>query len=160
MPARRFVLVAGALITLVAVACQPSDQQATPVDSVAATPIAWAFHAPAAWDDRVEMLEEDVAAEPGVRSKRTFRLVSADSGVPAQILLGVSIWTIDAWARLVNDGGPPPGDSLAGARGHVYVASLPQSNPFAPESPSYRAFDSLSVGLSDIRARFRVLPPM
>jgi hypothetical protein len=53
--------------------------------------------------------------------------------------------------------GPPVGDEITRERGNVYVASLPQSNPFAPGSADAKAFDARAGPLADVRKGFRVV---
>jgi hypothetical protein len=58
---------------------------------------------------------------------------------------------------VARESGPPQGDSLTSANGQVFIASLPQSNPFPAGSADARTFDSLAVDLAAVRKAFRVL---
>lgn len=56
-----------------------------------------------------------------------------------------------------GEAGPPPGDSVAARAGRVYVAGLPQSNPFAPGSADATAFHELRLRPTELQGviRFR-----
>lgn len=120
-------------------------------------PIAWALEPPATWDDRVTMEDESVAPGALHHSARAFLFSPRDSSVRPQALLAVLVYDSTNWARMSAEAGPPPGDTIMTREGRVYVASLPQSNPFAPGSSDAKAFDSLSVTLDYVRQAFRTL---
>jgi hypothetical protein len=118
-------------------------------------PVAWAFDAPPAWDDRVSLADD---ATPGAHlSARVFLYTPRDTTIRPQGLLGIIVYDSASWARAGAEPGPPQGDSLTSAAGQVFVASLPQSNPFDAASADARTFDSLAVNLTVVRERFRVL---
>jgi hypothetical protein len=120
------------------------------------TAIAWSFDAPPSWGDRVQL--EDNATMPGAwRSARLFVYTPRDTTVRPQTLLAIIVYDSAAWAELRREEGPPQGDSLSSHAGQVFVASLPQSNPFAQGSADARTFDSLVVDATEVRRRFRVM---
>jgi hypothetical protein len=121
-------------------------------------PIAWTFDAPAGWDDRVTMEDESVAPGALHQSARAFLYVPSDTTVRPQALLAVLVYDSANWARLSSEPGPPAGDTIMTAAGRVYVASLPQSNPFEAGSRDAVAFDSMSVDMSYVRRAFRTVP--
>lgn len=126
-----------------------------PPDATPPAPIAWAFDAPPAWDDRVTLVENP---QPGsFLSSRVFVLAPRDTTVRPQVLLGIVVYDSATWARVAAEPGPPQGDSLLSVAGQVFVAGLPQSNPFADGSPDFFTFDSLAVALDRVRQGFRVL---
>jgi hypothetical protein len=130
-------------------------RQEPPAARTPEQPVAWAFDAPATWDERVTLLDDTT---PGRHlSARFFTYKPSDTTVRPQALLGIVVYDSAAWAGLRAEAGPPPGDSLLTLRGKVFVAALPQSNPFAPASADRRSFDSLAVDLSVVRKAFRVL---
>lgn len=119
------------------------------------SPIAWAFDAPPSWDERVSLVENP---QPGsFLSSRLFVLAPRDTTVRPQVLLGIVVYDSATWARVAAEPGPPQGDSLLAVAGQVFVAGLPQSNPFAEGSPDFLTFDSLAVPLERVRQGFRVL---
>lgn len=120
-------------------------------------PIAWALEPPGTWDDRVTMEDESVAPGALHHSARAFLFSPRDTSVRPQALLAVLVYDSANWARISAEAGPPPGDTIMTREGRVYVASLPQSNPFAPGSSDAHAFDSLSVTLEYVRRAFRTL---
>ena len=126
-------------------------------DSAAAShsPVAWALDVPPFWDDRVELVDS-VPGTGDYRSARLFNYTPRDSTGVAQTLLGVFVYDSATWAAAKSRGGPPLGDSLTAVRGHVFIASLPQSNPFRQGSADARTFDSLAVSIETVRKGFRV----
>jgi hypothetical protein len=156
---RTFVAV---LLTVAAAACARENDAGMTADSAAPTiannPIAWAFDAPQGWDDRVTMEDESVAPGALHQSARAFLYIPADTSVRPQALLAVLVYDAANWARMSSEPGPPPGDTIMTAAGRVYVASLPQSNPFEGGSRDAVAFDSMSVDIGYVRRAFRRLP--
>jgi hypothetical protein len=137
----------------------PAAQADSPVAAVLmSNPIAWAFDAPSAWDDRVTMEDESVAPGAQHHSARAFLYAPADTSVRPQALLAVLVYDSTGWSRLAGEGGPPPGDTIMTREGRVYVASLPQSNPFQAGSRDALAFDSMAVTIDYVRGAFRLVP--
>lgn len=147
------------LLVLALVACRREQKLAVPAESATArptpVPVAFAFDAPAVWDDRVK-LEEEVPGTGTYRLARMFTYTPKDTTVVPQALLGIFVYDSAAWAAVAAESGPPMGDSLTTAHGQVFIAALPQSNPFREGSPDFRAFDSLSVSLEQVKRGFRV----
>lgn len=157
---RKFAVV---LLLVTAAACARERADDLPADSAVATtvsesPIAWSLDAPTSWDDRVTMEDESVAPGTLHQSARAFLYLPADTSIRPQALLAVLVYDSASWARLSSESGPPPGDTIMTADGRVYVASLPQSNPFAEGSRDAVAFDSMSVDIGYVRRAFRRLP--
>ncbi len=132
---------------------RPPVEQPTVTSST--NPIGWVFDVPPSWDDRVK-LEDSVPGTGTYRSARVFTYAPRDTSIVPQILLGIFVYDSAAWAEVSRQEGPPQGDSLTSAAGQVFIASLPQSNPFAEGSADYKTFDSLSVDLAAVRKGFRV----
>lgn len=145
------------LLCLIALAgCTRRDAAPPAASPEPPHPLAWAFEAPASWGDRVRL--DDDAGPGAALSARRFLYLPADSTQRPQVLLGIVVYDSAQWALLRAEEGPPPGDSLTAANGQVFVAGLPQSNPFVATSADARAFDSLAVDLAAVRKAFRVLP--
>ena len=130
----------------------PSDAAALSADS---SPIGWVFDVPPGWDERVK-LDDNVPGTGTYRSARMFTYAPRDTSIVPQILLGIFVYDSAAWAEVSRQEGPPQGDSLTSSAGQVFIASLPQSNPFAEGSADYHTFDSLSVDLAAVKKGFRV----
>lgn len=155
--------VVAVLFALAAAACARENGSDVTADSAAAptiadNPIAWAFDAPPGWDDRVTMEDESVAPGALHQSARAFLYIPADTSVRPQALLAVLVYDAANWTRMSSEPGPPPGDTIMTAAGRVYVASLPQSNPFEGGSRDAAVFDSMSVDIGYVRRAFRRLP--
>lgn len=142
-----------ALLSACASEAPPPSRDATVSSST--NPIGWIFDAPAGWDDRVR-LDDDVPGTGTYRAARRFTYAPRDTSIPPPLLLGIFVYDSAAWADVARQEGPPQGDSLTNSAGQVFIASLPQSNPFAEGSADYRAFDSLSVDLAAVKKGFRV----
>ncbi len=151
-PRRREPGVVAALLLTTALACAPEPP---PPPAAAPSPIAWAFDAPSHWDDRVTLAEDEAPGD--YLSARVFLYAPRDTTVRPQVLLGVVVYDSATWARVAAEPGPPQGDSLTSAAGQVFVAGMPQSNPFVPGSADALTFDSLTVSLDTVRLRFRVV---
>lgn len=152
-----------AVLLLLVAACDRAQVRSPGPDTPAAVtltrdPIAWAFDAPATWDDRVTMVDESVAPGALHYSARAFIYSPSDTSIRPQSLLSVLVFNNTNWATVISESGPPPGDTIVTADGRVYVAALPQSNPFQAGSADAAAFDSMSVDMSYVRAAFRRLP--
>ncbi|MBC7894814.1 MAG: hypothetical protein H7066_05340 [Cytophagaceae bacterium] len=148
-----------ALAAVTALVCACASEAPRPArDTVVAAstnPIGWAFDVPANWDDRVT-LDDNVPGTGTYRAARMFTYAPRDTSIVPQILLGIFVYDSAAWADVARQEGPPQGDSLTSSAGQVFIASLPQSNPFAEGSADYRTFDSLSVDLAAVKKGFRV----
>ena len=154
-------LAAAALVPIIGACARERAPDVVPDTPVAVTlmnnPIAWALEPPGTWDDRVTMEDESVAPGALHYSARAFLFSPRDTSVRPQALLAVLVYDSTNWARMSANAGPPPGDTIMTREGRVYVASLPQSNPFEPGSRDANAFDSLSVTLDYVRRAFRTL---
>lgn len=144
------------LWTVALLGCARREDAPAPPPAAPPRPLAWAFDAPARWGDRVRLDDDPVSGT--MLSARVFNYLPIDTTQRPQALLGLVVYDTAQWARLRAGEGPPPGDSLTAANGQVFVAGLPQSNPFAAASADARAFDSLAVDLAAVRRAFRVLP--
>ena len=149
------VLPVVALVALTSCAPKAPPPVADSAAPASDSPIAWAFDAPNAWDDRVT-LDDRVPGSGTYRSARLFTYAPRDTSIVPQALLGIFVYDSLAWAAMTKQGGPPLGDSLTSVAGQVFIASLPQSNPFRAGSADSRAFDSLLVDLASVRKGFRV----
>lgn len=164
----RPAVVAATLATFAACAAETPDvssESATAVASLPALPamdtLPWRLERPASWDDRVQEVDDPEGpqrlAEQGIHSARIFEYVPRDSSIVPQHLLGIYVYAEEAWAKLAEEDGPPQGDVLERRAGLVYVAGLPQSNPFAPGSVDYDEFQQRELTLDAVRAGFRVV---
>lgn len=148
-----------ARVAIAALVCACASEAPPPAGDTAVAastnPIGWAFDVPPHWDDRVT-LDGNVAGTGTYRAARMFTYAPRDTSIGPQVLLGIFVYDSAAWAEVARQDAPPQGDSLTSFGGQVFVASLPQSNPFAEGSADYRTFDSLSVDLAAVRRGFRV----
>ena len=112
---------------------------------------------PPRWEGhfRVDSLStaERGRARPGAV---VFEYVPSDSTLRPQALLVVAVYDSAAWSAVRAEGGPPPGDSVAARNGRVFVAGLPQSNPFAPGSPDATVFGVLRLRPGEVATLIRL----
>ncbi len=66
------------------------------------------------------------------------------------------VFSRDAWTRIENETGPPIGTMVDTIDGWVYIAQLPQSNPYSPESLDGPQFDAMRLSIREVRARFAI----
>ena len=71
--------------------------------------------------------------------------IPRDTAIIPQTLVVIAVYDSAAWMKVKAEGGPPPGDSIAAGGGKIFIAGMPQSNPFAPGSVDAVKFDSLSL---------------
>ncbi|MDP1857358.1 MAG: hypothetical protein Q8K82_01735 [Gemmatimonadaceae bacterium] len=142
-----------------------SDSSAVSAAAMVSTPhapLSWRFDVPSVWDDRVRMVndpeETDRLAAQGIHGARSFEYVPRDSSEVPQRLLGVWVYDSSAWDKVSAEPGPAQGDEIARGPGVVYIAGLPQSNPFAPGSVDAPEFDKRTITLDAVKRNFRVVP--
>jgi len=85
-----------------------------------------------------------------------FEYRAEQPGHRNQGLLHILVFSRERWAELSAETGPPQGDSLTTVGDWVYVASLPQSNPYREESLDADQFEQMSITLEEVRAAFAV----
>ena len=153
-------------------ACSASSPNSKASDSSAASaaamvstshaPLSWRFEVPSAWDDRVRMVDDPEGAlrlsAQGVHGARSFEYIPRDSSAVPQRLLGVWVYDSITWHKVSAEQGPPQGDEIARGPGVVYIAGLPQSNPFTPGSADAVEFDKRTITLDAVKRNFRVVP--
>lgn len=134
---------------------------ATASNAPAAPAVAWKFATPPSWLERTRSvpIEEPERARlyPGARAVERFEYLPIDTTVVPQTLLLITVYDSTTWETMSKAEGPPVGEEITRERGNVYVASLPQSNPFAPGSADAKAFDARAVTLDDVKKGFRVV---
>ena len=147
----------------------PNDKSADSAGASAAlvastprAPISWRFEEPASWDERVRMVDDAYErarlATLGIHGARRFEYIPRDSSLMPQVLLGFWVYDSTAWAKEAAEEGPPKGEEIARGPGVVYIAGLPQSNPFAPGSVDFVEFAKRSVTLASVKRSFRAVP--
>lgn len=162
-----WLLVGGAVAVLSTACSARSEREGGDSAKGGAAPIAappslsWALTAPAAWDERVVMVDdpEGIAGlrEQGIRSARLFNYVPYDTTIVPQTLLGVYVYDSTAWARVEAEEGPPQGELLRRSPGIAYIVSFPQSNPFADGVRDFNEFARRSVDRAFVDTAFRVV---
>lgn len=80
-----------------------------------------------------------------------YSYLPQDPKTHTEVLVAVAVYDSATWHAAIKEGGPPPGDSVAGANGRVFIVALPQSNPFAVGADS-TAFASLELTAAEARA--------
>ena len=81
---------------------------------------------------------------------------TAKNGKDTEMLLMISVFSKNDWSRLSSEEGPPVGSVITKANGMVYVYTVPQSNPFDPQSKDGKLFDQL-YGDLNINKSFKLL---
>jgi len=67
--------------------------------------------------------------------------------VQGQTLVGVRIFTTDAWTKAAARPGPPAGIKLAERGNDVFVVALAAGNPYKPGTPAADLFDKLMLAV-------------
>jgi uncharacterized membrane protein len=122
---------------------------------------AFALRIPPSWKDQWEARVYDGAEAArrgsGARHHVEFLYRPTASGVAPQVLVAIAVIDRAAWDRLRSDPGPPPGELVGETRDRVWVAGLPQSNPFPPNTAAAARFDSMALTLERLRQWFSIL---
>lgn len=118
--------------------------------------LGWSFAWPDSWATRVRAVtprppRPPRPGEPRWREAVEFTYAPLDTATLPQVLLRLSVYDDTVWIRLSTAEGPPVGDAVAVGRHFIYVASLPQSNPFAPGSPDAAQFDRMTMTVDGVR---------
>lgn len=71
-------------------------------------------------------------------------------------LCRIVVFSNDTWARIDAEAGPPLGTVIENAGGWVYLAQLPQSNPYPADSPDGEQFDAMRLSIREFRTRFAI----
>lgn len=71
-------------------------------------------------------------------------------------LCRIVVFSTDTWARIDAEAGPPLGTVIESAGGWVFLAQLPQSNPYPPKSLDGEQFDAMRLSIRELRARFAI----
>lgn len=123
----------------------PAQDPAAP-QHVMAPDLSYVMNLPGRWAGltRTDTLS---TAERGTALPGAVNIVyiPRDTAIIPQTLVVIAVYDAAAWTKVKAEGGPPPGDSIASGNGRVYVAGLPQSNPFTQGSIDAVKFDSLGL---------------
>jgi hypothetical protein len=138
-----------------------SAASATATTAPAAPAVAWKFATPPSWIERTRSVPIDdperARLYPGARAVERFDYLPIDTTIVPQTLLLITVYDSTTWETMRRAEGPPVGEEITRERGNVYIASLPQSNPFPPASADAKAFDARAVTIEDVKKGFRVV---
>jgi hypothetical protein len=150
---RSAVTLGAAVVTLAAiVSCVPANEAGEETFADAATGIR--VRLPPHWHDRYSVQALDGAMDPTAnRARRVvyFKYLPRDTKARAEILFALYLYRRADWDSVAAEPGPPQGDLVAEKDSLALIASLPQSNPFAPGSADAAAFDSLALTAAQVR---------
>ncbi len=119
------------------------------------------FDPPSTWPPgrfRVEVKSGDEAAEqqPGATHWVAMHYQPDQPGHREASLCRFVVFSHDEWRRIEGDAEPPVGTLIESAEAWVYLAQLPQSNPYPSESLDATQFDAMRLSIRDVRARFSI----
>jgi len=114
------------------------------------------FAPPPAWQaDRYlvsEVTGDDARARvAGALSIAEVLFQPSDLAQRPEVLLRIHVFPDSAWEALRHDGGASLGGEIARARGRVYLAATPQTNPYPPGSADASAFDAMHLAVTDVK---------
>ncbi len=121
----------------------------------------FALRIPPAWNDHWDVaLHEGKEAERrgGASTVVEFACRPVTAGTRSEILVAVVVMDRARWMAMKAEAGPPPGDLLAERGERVWLAGLPQSQPFAAGSPDAARFEAMQLSLDQVKQRFALLP--
>jgi len=119
------------------------------------------FDPPSTWPRdryRVDVQSGADAAEqqPNATHWVALQYRPEQSGQDETSLCRFVVFSHDAWTRIAAEAGPPLGTLIGGIDDWVYIAQLPQSNPYSSESLDGPQFDAMRLSIREVRARFAI----
>ena len=118
------------------------------------------FDPPSTWPPARYRVDSDSNLDAAGTSEAAYSVtlfyVPRDTGMHDAPLCRFLVFTRQQWEHLQTDDGPPVGTTIESLDAWVYVAQLPQSNPFQPGSADAEQFDAMRLAIRDVRARFSV----
>ena len=173
-PMRRLFLVA-VVATLALAACSKhnaSQERAARSDSAvvatssSSTPIVVHaagvhFDPPSTWPRRYYRVEAKSgplaeAEQDGAAHDVTVHYQPDQPGHREASLCRIVVFPRHEWARVDSEDGPPVGTVIDSLHAWVYVAQMPQSNPYPSGSPDAEQFDAMRLSIRELRARFSI----
>jgi hypothetical protein len=171
----RMLFLAVSLAALVFGACSKrhaSEERAARADSAvvatstSSTPIVVRaagvrFDPPSTWprkNYRVESKSGPLAEEEqdGAAHDVTMHYQPDQPGHKEAPLCRIVVFPRHEWARVDTEDGPPVGTVIDSLHAWVYVAQMPQSNPYPDGSPDAEQFDAMRLSIRELRARFAI----
>lgn len=119
------------------------------------------FDPPPQWDLSLVRMETQggSAADsvlPGAAYAVTFSYRAEQPAHRPEVLLRLMVFEKDAWARIAAAPGPPAGAPIDSVDAWVFVASLPQSNPYREGLLDADQFEAMTLTLADVREHFSI----
>jgi len=134
---------------------QPPMSAAAVYDSPEA---GFTFALPPAWQGgyRIDARHGGDADRVAPRSRHavTFQYVPLASAVPEQVLLRILAFGRADWEAIVKAAGPQPGMQVGERADVVYVASVPQGNPFDKGSADWKRYGAMALSPDQVRQAF------
>jgi hypothetical protein len=141
---------------------EPSEERVAAPAAIVMRDAGIRFMPPLKWSRErlsVRPLHADSAAAmelSGAAHGVAFDYKAEQPGHRNQPLLRILVFDRNRWASLAAEGGPPVGEAIDSVGGWIYVAALPQSNPYRDETLDADQFDDMHLSLDDVRAAFAV----
>ena len=125
-----------------------ADAKPLPEERYASTTAGFDLTLPGIWTGRYRTMERKDSTM-GSRLAVDFKFVP-DSGskAPSLNLMTLRIFPRAVWDKLASRPGGPVGSKLGERGNDIFVLSLPQSNPYPPNSPEAPIFDKLIISLA------------
>jgi len=135
-----------------------AEQRAVWTDAAAG----FTFRVPAAWeaewDAAIYEGAEAATRGSGARTVVEFTCQPVTPRTRTEILLAVVVLDRAGWAALRAEEGPPPGELLGERGDRVWVAGLPQSQPYPPGTPDAQRFERMQLTIDQVKHAFALLP--
>ncbi len=172
--AMRLLFLGAASVALVVGACSKkgaSSERAANSDSAVATSASLSavvvraagvrFDPPSTWSSknyRVESKSGPLASaeQDGAEHLVIVHYRPDQPGNREASLCRIAVFPRAEWARIETDDGPPIGTVVDSLNAWVYVAQLPQSNPYPDASLDAEQFDAMRLSIRELRARFAI----
>lgn len=119
------------------------------------------FDPPSTWlrkNYRVDAKSGELAAAEQAGASHTV-MVSYQPDQPGHReapLCRIVVFPREEWTRIDSADGPPIGTVIDSLHAWVYVAQMPQSNPYPHDSLDAEQFDAMRLSIRELRARFAI----
>lgn len=135
---------------------ESSEARAPAIAPYVSTATGFRFAPPPVWQADRYLVSEVTgeAAEARVAGALSIAEVlyqPADFAQRPEVLLRIHVFPESTWTRLEQVGGASLGGEIARARGRVYLAATPQTNPYPRGSADANHFDAMHLAVADVK---------
>ena len=119
------------------------------------------FDTPATWPEDRYRLDTKLgsaaaAQQAGAAYWVAMQYQPEEAGQRISSLWRIVVFPRDQWQRIDAEAGPPVGTVMKALDAWVYVAQMPQSNPYPDGSSDAQQFDAMRLPIRELRQRISI----